>query len=384
MFPFQFSLYFQVVFGKTNLEEKSLKRPLIRVFFLTFYPAWVFKTYLYLMLDRVFFRGYQKYQIHRPVFIVGNPRSGTTYLHRLLATNEARFLAPKLWQILMPSAFQLHTVNAISKVDSRIGSPLRRFIQRVEPIFFKRTEKIHKMSMMKAEEDEAYFVHVFAAVFLAIAFPNNAIRALAAFDDLEDEKRHTLMGFYKECIQKLMHTLGGDRRLLSKNPSFTGKMLTLSENFPDGHLVYIVRHPTQSLCSLQSMFMRLFEAQGMAPKAGQSRRRDPLINLMCHYYEHAIKVLDDMDESRYTIVKYDDLIADPVATVERIYRDIGEEISPAYRSELEAIRAQNRNRKSKHDYSLAEFDVTHEEVERRLGFLYDRFGFERLSQQEAA
>jgi hypothetical protein len=35
-------------------------------------------------LDRVFFRGYRKQPIDRPIFIVGNPRSGTTFLHRLL------------------------------------------------------------------------------------------------------------------------------------------------------------------------------------------------------------------------------------------------------------------------------------------------------------
>jgi hypothetical protein len=35
--------------------------------------------------DEILFRGYRKVQIRDPVFVVGVPRSGTTFLHRLLA-----------------------------------------------------------------------------------------------------------------------------------------------------------------------------------------------------------------------------------------------------------------------------------------------------------
>ena len=39
---------------------------------------------LTLRLDRIAFPGYRQQPIDRPIFIVGNPRSGTTFLHRLL------------------------------------------------------------------------------------------------------------------------------------------------------------------------------------------------------------------------------------------------------------------------------------------------------------
>src|SRR6201995_1629446 len=35
-------------------------------------------------LDYVFYPSHRKQQIDRPIFIIGNPRSGTTFLHRLL------------------------------------------------------------------------------------------------------------------------------------------------------------------------------------------------------------------------------------------------------------------------------------------------------------
>src|SRR5688572_25933586 len=43
-------------------------------------------------LDEVFHRGYKNTAVKQPVFIIANPRSGTTYLHRLLAMDSERFV----------------------------------------------------------------------------------------------------------------------------------------------------------------------------------------------------------------------------------------------------------------------------------------------------
>ncbi len=50
-------------------------------------------------LDHLVYPGHRKQPINRPIFIVGNPRSGTTFLHRLLlgAGGMASF---ELWEML--------------------------------------------------------------------------------------------------------------------------------------------------------------------------------------------------------------------------------------------------------------------------------------------
>ncbi len=55
-----------------------------------------------LALDHLFFPGHRRQPIDRPIFIIGNPRSGTTFLHRLLlgAGDMAAF---ELWEMLFPA-----------------------------------------------------------------------------------------------------------------------------------------------------------------------------------------------------------------------------------------------------------------------------------------
>ena len=54
-------------------------------------------------LDRILFPAYRKQPIDRPVFIVGNPRSGTTFLHRLLLGSGDDLAAFELWEMLFPA-----------------------------------------------------------------------------------------------------------------------------------------------------------------------------------------------------------------------------------------------------------------------------------------
>jgi len=43
------------------------------------------------VLDDLFFPDYKKVSITKPLFIAGVPRSGTTFLHQLLAADSERF-----------------------------------------------------------------------------------------------------------------------------------------------------------------------------------------------------------------------------------------------------------------------------------------------------
>ncbi|MEM6704121.1 MAG: sulfotransferase, partial [Acidobacteriota bacterium] len=53
------------------------------VFLLIFVPLQCVH-WLGFLLDELFYRGYRRVRIERPLFILGLPRSGTTHLHRTL------------------------------------------------------------------------------------------------------------------------------------------------------------------------------------------------------------------------------------------------------------------------------------------------------------
>ncbi len=58
---------------------------------LLFLPLFLGFTHFTLFLDKIFFSQYQKVQVKNPVFIIGNPRSGTSFLHSLLTQTDVLF-----------------------------------------------------------------------------------------------------------------------------------------------------------------------------------------------------------------------------------------------------------------------------------------------------
>jgi omega-hydroxy-beta-dihydromenaquinone-9 sulfotransferase len=68
---------------------------------LLFLPLFLFFTRLTLLLDRLFFSQYLKAEVKSPIFIIGNPRSGTSFLHSLLTQTE-EFISFKTWEIFFP------------------------------------------------------------------------------------------------------------------------------------------------------------------------------------------------------------------------------------------------------------------------------------------
>jgi len=83
--------YFSIRKPKEVPSRFTLKRFFFLISFFTIFPlAQVFNRICFL-LDDLFFSDYRKIAIKQPVFIIGNPRSGTTFLHRLMAQDQERF-----------------------------------------------------------------------------------------------------------------------------------------------------------------------------------------------------------------------------------------------------------------------------------------------------
>src|SRR5262249_22680650 len=53
------------------------------------------------------FPGFEGERIHRPIFITGMPRSGSTFLHELL-TQDSAHRAPRVWEVMSPLPGGVH------------------------------------------------------------------------------------------------------------------------------------------------------------------------------------------------------------------------------------------------------------------------------------
>jgi hypothetical protein len=59
-----------------------------------------------IFLDPFLFPKLREQEVEAPIFIVGNGRSGTTHIHRILSADGDRFSFFKTWELLLPSVLQ--------------------------------------------------------------------------------------------------------------------------------------------------------------------------------------------------------------------------------------------------------------------------------------
>ncbi len=328
------------------------------------------------IFDEIFFRGYKTIAIQQPLFVVGVPRSGTTFLHRLLAEDKERFTTFTLWELIFaPSITERKIVLGLARLDGLAGQPLKRLLQWVERKSFGGLENIHLISLSDAEEDYFLLAPIYACFLLILPFPfPEELGYLAFFDDHASPRDKTrIMNFYKSCLQRHLYVWGNDKILLSKNVSFGPLVLTLSHVFPDSRLIGTVRDPIQAVPSHISAMMEgaiLFDndIQGHT-------FRNHMIAVQRYAYTHLAEVLPRLPEDRQMTVRMEDLQTNLHKTVINIYERFGYKLTPAFDQFLRRRDRAQKTYQSAHAYHLDDFSLTAQDLFDRFSDVYRRYGY---------
>lgn len=337
-------------------------------------------TWAGLFLDEILFREYRRMRVRQPVFILGNPRSGTTFLQRLLAKDEHTFLAMKTWEMfLAPSITMRKILIALADFGKRIGAPLQRALARWERRW-QRNNVIHKVALHAPEEDEYLLTHIFSSlkIWLYVAMLDEA-RPYTYFDSaMPESERERIMDFYVGCLRRHLyaHEIPEEVSLhyLAKNPNFTPMIDTLYEHFPDAKIIYLVRNPLDTIPSYISLKEREWRLLGQPLEPYASR--DYILDATRHWYSYPLERLEQEPDADYIVVNFNDLVHDARRTVTAIYDRFGFEITSAYDDLLREATERARNYESDHEYSLEEMGLTREQIVDQYEDMFERFGFD--------
>jgi omega-hydroxy-beta-dihydromenaquinone-9 sulfotransferase len=329
-----------------------------------------------LLLDEIIFPGYRDISIEDPVFIVGFPRSGTTYIHRLIAKDE-QFTTIRFWEIVFaPSITQKIIFTALGRLDRRLGNPVSSRIRKWEQAKFKKS--YHPIGFFEPEEDDGILMHIFSSFFLIFIFPfYEELRPLARFDlELSATDRHRIMDFYKRCVQRHLFVFGkGGKKFLSKNPAFSTRVQSLQDTFPGAHVVCMVRNPLESIPS--EISHRFFWIENFYSPVSSHSVRNYVMDMAMDYYRYPLSQLPKWPDSRQAIVPYPVLVKYPDKTLKSLYNRFGFTISKPFKDELIKNQQNSSGYQSQHEYSPEKAGLEREKILFEYQDIFDRFAFDR-------
>lgn len=340
--------------------------------------VWGAVNALCLKLDSVFFPGWRKVQVRRPVFIIAHPRSGTTLTHRLMLQDPDRFSCTRAYELLFPSILQKKCIRALGRVDRRLlGSTLHRWVRSREESALGELQDIHHFSLLEPEEDEWFYFMTFASGVSLSLFPYaEEFRDVMTYDCMSPELQREHMAYYDGCLKRQLYLDGEDKTFCGKNTTtFIHKIGVLAEMYPDSRFVHIVRNPFEVAPSLLSLLATTWRQLGF-PEADVRAGCEAIHQKNMEAYEIAFQMLDRLDPSRYIILDYREIASAPKATMTATYRALGLEMSPAYATLLDGLQEKARAHKSGHSYGLEEYGLTEAGIRAAVPTVFERYAFD--------
>jgi hypothetical protein len=329
-------LRFTVCFVGTFVAELTssvfllrLKRLVVLAALVVLLPLLVCFTHIGFMLDDVLYPRWRQQAVERPLFLVGNARSGTTWLHRLVALDDSHFTSFRTWELLVGASvtwrrlfIDLHALDHLFFLGFFTSC-----VHRTEHWFLgdayagndaasasASTTAVHPVGLDAFEEDEWVCAHAWLSQLVMFFFPlagGVCLRPLVYFDTAPEAHlplavRRAIFTFYKQCVQRHLYArthpsflsrrmhVGGvgsplsiQKKLvfLSKNPAFTMRLTSLYEAFPDARVVCMLRDPVESVPSMISYISHVWHTfaspvpptglPSVRPEGGEDHRQPP-------------------------------------------------------------------------------------------------------------
>jgi Sulfotransferase family len=301
---------------------------------------------------------YADVPVERPIFVTGLVRTGTTALHRLLGADPSH-QGLHLWLAEFPQPRPPRDTWADNPLFAGLNAQFER--HHVEnPEFM----GLHFMSADELEECwQLLRQSLHAVAYETLAHLPTYARWLANEDWTPTYRR------YRKNLQLIgLNDVG--KRWVLKNPSHLHALDALMATFPDALVVQCHRPAETLMASMCSLAEAATEGQSNA-YVGATIGNDSL-DTWARGLERFDAVRAKHDPAQFYDVDYGDFVADPIGTVEGIYKYFGLSLTESALQAMHDIHAESKQgpRAPKHSYSLEDYGLTVEQVKARFEGLH--------------
>ncbi len=212
--------------------------------------------------------------------------------------------------------------------------------------------------------------------YWAVAFPNHNPQNVDYFD-LDGLPRRQRAAWARALVGFLqrVHFKSPGKRLILKSPPHTCRIPALLELFPDALFVHIVRDPRVVIPSTVNLWKALSRSQGFQ-FSNYAGLENVVFDTFAHMYARFEATRGRIDPRRFYEVRYEDLVADPIGEMQKLYAHLGlggfEDIRPVLEKFWTGQRDYKKNR-----FPLS--DAQRAEIERRAAPVIERYGYQAVS-----
>jgi hypothetical protein len=299
--------------------------------------------------------------IKRPVFITGLPRSGTTFLHRLMMMDPEN-RAPRVWETIYP----LPEPDRRDDRVARVAGQLRMF-ERLAPAF----RALHPLDATSPQECSEITAHVFRS----LRFDTNYL--IPSYRDwLDADVNHHLPAyrFHERFLRHLRFQDGKDQRWVLKCPEHVFALRAIRTVYPDARVIFVHRDPVKVLLSVARLteVLRQPFTRSLDPKRiGREESARWLSGA-----RRMIEAGDDLGmPDPVCHVHHMDLISDPLATLEGVYQHFGMTLSGTAADAItDYVRQRPNGGYGAHHYAFEDHGLNEAEERERFRPYMLRFG----------
>jgi hypothetical protein len=286
--------------------------------------------------------------VRRPLLVAGFGRTGSTLFHNLLALDpNAR--APLLWELWNPSP--------PPRPETRDSDPRIDIAQRRLDHFTEADPLIRQIHPMAARApDECHWM-------MRLSGLTPMLYQVPEYWDwmkrLGDSELRELYSHYRLQVQHLQLFIRADH-WVSKATTHLHFMPVLFDVLPDACVVRLHRdpcHAVPSLCSLVSGYRRLFSPHVDYREVGAT-----VLDMFIDHMRRSMSAPGG--KARQIIdVRFDELVANPLATVRKIYTAFGYPYNADFEQRMARyLETQRAAARSRHVYAPEQFGLTRSEI----------------------